>query len=237
MERKEMDKRTVILLNGGGQAPFSSFHRIVRFFKKYKYDVICMELPFHGNDEMINDYKDVNYVEVFLNEFYGLYDRYNVIGVLGFSLGGFLILNALNDKRFNFKFAFVLGCGLIITEKEKQIMERFSTIEFFENMKWDNYMLKYNGQSWRKLLGYLNELIKMEDQIFIDHNNFVPNSDTHLLVGDKDKIINIELQKQFIKAKDKIELYEIKDCEHFDYFSKSWENTKNILEKIIKIHN
>ena len=74
-----MDKKTVILLNGGGQAPFSSFHRIVKFFKKYNYDVICMELPFHGNDEMINDYKDVNYVEVFLNEFYGLYDRYNVI--------------------------------------------------------------------------------------------------------------------------------------------------------------
>lgn len=221
------ERESLLFLNGGGQIPFSPHNKLVRFFEKYDYNLIAVELPGHGKSK----FQVVHTQETILSSFEISYRKIiveadiKVKGMIGFSLGGLFALKAIELDIFPVDYLIVYGCGFGIGEKEKSTFQYYTSEQFFHDMRWFSTMKKNHGDGWYNLQHSLNDLMHVNSPIFSDLSK-IKKSDILLILGDKEELFRTEYNESLIMGNlsENITLLTIPETSHFDYTSISWEN-------------
>jgi pimeloyl-ACP methyl ester carboxylesterase len=221
---------TLLLLNGGGRSPFSQNHPLTNYFKQFDLNIYSVELPGHGKSCFHHLTSVTEMLESFQSDFMNLIEQYQLkkIGLVGFSLGGLLSLKSIELELLPFEFAIVLGCGVVITETQKKIIDYYTTPEFFDEMQWTQNMEIYHGTGWPIFIQSLHQWFNLDTPIF-SSSTLLQKSKILFLFGDNDEVFPPAINIPSLAGNSNIHYKIIEKTTHFEYFAKSWIQTKNSL--------
>ncbi len=223
---------TIILLNGSAMQHFNRINPLVRYLLRYNCNLISMELPGHGTSNFDKIIKTNEFLEQFNSDITQLINEIADFAIIAFSLGGLSTLKIMEQKLINPKFTILIGTGFSMNEITQQKINTFTTTEFFERMGWCDAMKKFHADGWQYLLPSLAEILDGEKGI-LSKADKIENENIFIILGDDDQAFPANDQFQLLPYEN-FHKYKINNCTHFDYFTKSWPQLKNILEIILK---
>lgn len=222
---------SVIFMNGGGQRHIDKLHRLSVFFSQFNVNLISLELPGHGSSSFEKIIGSEEFILLFKKDMKELVNQLGKIAMVAFSLGGLFSLKIIEEGDIPVEFAIIFGAGVHIGHDQEEMIQNFTTYEFFEKRGWTFAMKKYHGLGWDTLLPSLSKLMSMKSNIWTDPVN-LDSTDIFFLLGDNERAFTPELNFPKLKN-DNIRKYKIEDCHHFEYFMKPWVRVEKYLIEII----
>ncbi|MHA2028130.1 MAG: hypothetical protein ACW99A_04400 [Candidatus Kariarchaeaceae archaeon] len=225
-------RKSILLLNGGGQIPFSKHNKITRFFSEYDYNIIAVELPGHGKSKFNQIMSQEEFIKHFEYEFPKLIEEKGIItkAMVGFSLGGLFALKAVEKKLIEVDCFIGYGCGFGIGNDERGTFNYYTSQKFFDDMNWDPIMKKNHGEGWLNLLHSMDKLMHVESPIFINPEQLDNETQIILILGENEELFTPQYNQEVANKNtlDKVHIIVIPNTTHFDYTAKSWDgfNTK-----------
>lgn len=226
---------TVYILNGGGQPPFNQFSRITHLLKKYPVNIVSIELPGHGSNGFADITDEDTMLDDFLQWFETIKQDHKPLGVIGYSLGGFLALQIAAWKNTPIRFCVAIGAPLTIDISHQQKMQYYASEEFFSLMDWSKVMLDYHKGNWQVLLQSIPNWLAVGSPLFVgDEQVLVQDQDLHLIMAEHEDIMDVEHHQHRLSISEQLYSYVIPSITHFEYFSKGWKETAEVIEKILQ---
>lgn len=227
----EIGRPTLLLLAGGGQRHFGKMNRLTRYLINLPCNIISYELPGHGSSNFSEVIDADQFLKLFRNDIKEIYKNYPNLIMMGFSLGGLLILKTIEEKLIPLNSAIVFGTGVAINAEEEYRIQSFTTPEFFDSMGWTLPMKKFHGKGWEILLPSLAKILKQDSPIWSNPSKLqgVP---LHFILGDGDQAFSFKENFTLLKYPE-ISTHVVENCHHFEYYLKAWPRVESALDKII----
>lgn len=228
------DRITVLMLNGGGQIPYNRFHKAVKLFNGYNFNLVAVELPGHGKSSFDAILSTQEMLDQFRDDFKAIISDYERVALFGFSLGGILSLKAIDFGLTDFEFAIVCGAAIDIEKAQEKVMKEYTTEEFFRGMRWMDHMMEYHKEGWQELLYSVHEMLFVGSEIFSDPDVLGSKSTPiHLIFADHDEVADYKLHQPLAEKYENINVHVLPDSQHFDYFADSWDKMNTVMDKIL----
>lgn len=233
-----VNRESILFMNGGGQMPFSKQNKLVKYFKKFDYNTIAVELPGHGKSFFLDPMSKHEFISHFQEEFRKMINEEKILihALIGFSLGGLLALKAIEMNIVNANYVITFGCGFGIDEAEKDTFNYYTSEKFFRDMNWEPIMKRNHGKGWYNLLLSIDELMHVESPIFTNPKKIGDDTEILIILGDNEELFTPTYTKKMISLNqyNSIYLEIVYDTSHFEYTSKSWEKFKEGLNQFIE---
>ena len=233
-------KIVVILLNGGGKAPFQTNHPLVALLKQYPVNIIALELPGHGSSRFTRKITAEELVELYKEGLSKIIQELKdkELGFIGISLGGLLALKSLEvplvmDKT---KFVIGIGCGFVILEEKVPMFKKYTSLEYFQQGNMLNQILQYHKDGWQYLLESSHDWFYPTTPLLLNPSvvkNALVKKQVFLIPSEEEELFppesNLEISKEFNPTS----VYIVHGFHHFEYFTKGWEQVKKSIQTIL----
>ena len=239
----DKSKDTIVLLHGSGLSHII-WSLTEQFFSNNKFNVLSVDLPGHGNSEgpcldsieKIADWLEEVFIQLDINK----------ITLIGHSQGCLEIL------EYSYKYKKRLDKLVFIGGSYKMPVNQ-DLIDLAKNGDSDavKLMMKWSFKDSRKFIGGnpVERIIQSPKDIskilavdLIACNNYSSGSDaakaidcpTMLILGELDKMVNLDFGKKFSNLVKNSTTHVIKECGHMIMIEKAFEMREKILEFLKK---
>ena len=239
----DKNKHTIILLHGSGLSHIV-WSLTEQFLSNENYNVLSLDLPGHGNSEgkcLSSIEKISDWIEKVFNEL-----NISEVTIIGHSQG------CLQALEYNFKYSKKIKNLIFIGGSYKMSVNQ-DLLDLAEagDDQAVKLMMKWGYESSKKFIGgnpvekIINSPRDIREILAIDLkacNNYKNGTEalksikcpTLVILGELDKMINLEKGKKFGELISNSNIHIIKDCGHMIMFEKAFEMREKISEFLKK---